>query len=119
MTLNLSPETVVLGLRHLHPSIDLARDALVLAEPGGVRLVWHLPGPPPSEAQLTAAAELGAAREELRATLTEYQGLLDERYRLFTRALANGNAAAQTEIQDEIQLILAALQEVRDALSAA
>lgn len=119
MKLTMTAEAALRGLRTLYPGINLLYEASVSHEPDGLYLLWWRPGPPPTEAELVAAAEQGVAREELRATLAEYQGLLDERYRLYTRAMANDNAQDAADIKDEIQMILAALQEVRDALALA
>lgn len=119
MLLTLPPEQVVTALRHLYPGLRLLNDAHVMVEGSQTRLVWLRQDAAPTAAALEAALPAAQAAAQARAELAGAQAMLDERYRLYTRALANGNEGAQAEIKDEIQMILAYLQEVRDALSPA
>ena len=107
---------IALILRHLYPDADPLRDYTVADDGSGPQIVaWHLPTPQPTPAELEAALPAAQAAAEARSEMRELQAMLDERYRLFNRATASGNSADAEEIQDEIQAILAYMQEVRNA----
>jgi hypothetical protein len=107
---------IALALQYLYPVADPLRDYTVGDDGSGARLMaWHLPSPQPTLAELKAALPAAQARAAARGELTEMQAMLDERYRLYTRAVASGNAGDAAEIQGEIQAILVYMQEVRDA----
>lgn len=99
------------ALRHLHPG---AADLMQVGEVVYLT-AWHLPTPQPTEAELNAALPTAQARAQVRAEMNDLQALLDERYVLWGRAQASGNTVDATEIQGEIQSILAYMQEVRNA----
>lgn len=107
---------LILALRYLYPTADHVygiRVDLVDGQP--VLAAWHLPTPQPTEAELLAALPAAQARAQARAEMNDLQALLDERYVLWSRAQASGNTVDASEIQDEIQSILAYMQEVRNA----
>lgn len=66
-------------------------------------------------AQLDAAGAAAEAHEAARQDLRDTQAMLDERYRLYNRAGATGNVAAQAEIQTEITDLLDYMKELRNA----
>lgn len=107
---------MTLALRHLYPQARMPEDIALSDDGAGPRLTtWNLPTPQPTEAELEAALPAAQAAAQARADLTEAQVLLDERYRLYTRAVASGNAQDAADIQAEIQDILTYIQEVRNA----
>lgn len=107
---------IALVLRHLYPDADPLRDYTVADDGSGPRLTaWHLPDPQPTEAELNAALPAAQARAQVRAEMNDLQALLNERYALWSRAQASGNTVDASEIQGEIQAILAYMQEVRNA----
>ncbi|GAA5513663.1 hypothetical protein Dcar01_02407 [Deinococcus carri] len=111
---------IALILRHLYPAADPLRDYTVADDGTGPRITaWHLPTPQPTPAELAAALPAAQAAAQARADLTEAQAMLDERYRLYTRAVASGNTQDAADIQAEIQDILTYIQEVRNAAGAA
>lgn len=116
----MTPDEMTTALRHLYPDADHVYQVRVDVADGAPTLAhWGLPGEAPTEAQLLAALPaaqaLAAARQDLRDT----QAMLDERYRLYNRAGATGNANAQTEIQTEITDLLTYMKELRDAANSA
>lgn len=107
---------IALTLRHLYPDADPLRDYTVADDGSGPKLTaWNLPTPQPTPAELEAALPAALVHAEARRELSEAQAMLDERYRMYTRALATGNADAASEIQSEITDILAYIQETRNA----
>ncbi|WP_278914524.1 XkdW family protein [Deinococcus wulumuqiensis] len=107
---------IALVLRHLYPDADPLRDYVVADDGSGPRLItWNLAAPQPTPAELDAALPAAQARVETQQEMVQVQGMLDERYRMYTRALATGNGGAASEIQAEITDILAYLKELRDA----
>lgn len=113
---------LVAALAQLYPAADNYRDYRVatdhLAQEGWIDH-WDLPVPPPTPQEVTAAAQTARALEPLRQDLRDTQAMLDERYRLYNRAGATGNLAAQTEIQTEITDLLDYMKELRDAANSA
>lgn len=109
-------DEMVLVLRQLYPDANHVYDVRVDVINGTpILATWSLPTPQPTPAELEAALPAALARAEALRELSEAQALLDERYRMYTRALATGNADAASEIQSEIADILAYLKELRDA----
>lgn len=108
---------MALAIAALHPGQDTARRVMVVTEADGSGTVamWRLPTPQPTPEELEAALPAAQARAAAQADLTETQAMLDERYRMFNRATASGNAQDAAEIQGEIRDILAYMQEVRNA----
>lgn len=107
---------LILALRYLYPTADHVygiRVDLVDGQP--VLAAWNLPIPQPTEAELLAAIPAALAQQAARQEMNELQALLDERYALWGRAQASGNTVDASEIQAEIQSILAYMQEVRNA----
>ena len=98
------------ALRWAYPSAALMQvgDVMYLT-------AWNLPTPQPTDAELEAALPAALAHAKAQRELSEVQAMLDERYRMYTRALATGNGGAASEIQAEITDILAYLKELRDA----
>ena len=105
-----------LVLRHLYPHARLPEDIALSDDGSGPRITaWNLPTPQPTPAELDAALPVALAHAEAQQEMVQVQGMLDERYRMYTRALATGNSGAASEIQAEITDILAYLKELRDA----
>lgn len=105
---------IALVLRHLYPDADPLRDYTVADDGSGPRLIaWNLAAPQPTPAELDAALPAAQARVEAQQEMVQVQGMLDERYRMYTRALATGNSGAASEIQAEITDILAYLNLIR------
>ena len=108
--MNSTPELI----RVLRPDAQLshvpALGCYTLA-PNGSIATWQCGGTQPTAAELEQAATRLSALTELK----ELRTMLDERYALFSRALARRDTVAQTEIQGEIDMILAYTQEVQDA----
>lgn len=104
------------GLLHLYAA-EVASGAVRVQQIGDVAYLtgWTLSVPQPTDAELDAALPAAQARAQAQSDITEAQDMLDERYRLYNRAVASGNAQAATEIQGEVQEILAYMQEVRSA----
>lgn len=102
---------------YLHPGQDVERLSEIVTDPDGSEHWggWNLPGVPPSAEQMAEVREAAMSRYAAGRELTEMQAMLDERYRLYTRAVASGNTDAVAEIQGEIREILAYMQEVRNA----
>lgn len=107
------------ALLHLYPTARLPEDVAFSDDglTGPVLTRWGLPGDPPTEAQLLATLPAAQARVAARQDLRDTQAMLDERYRLYNRASATGNAAAQTEIKGEIADLLDYMKELRNASS--
>ena len=103
-------------LRFLYPDADPLRDYTVADDGSGPRLIaWNLAAPQPTPAELDAALPAALAHAEARQEMAQVQAMLDERFTLYTRAVASGNEADATDIQVEIQEILAYLKELRNA----
>lgn len=109
-------EERLLALRHLYPAARWPEDITLSDDGTGSRVThWGLPGEQPTEAQLVTALPAARVRDAARRDLRECQSLLDERYRLFTRARATGNVADALDVQAEIQELLTYMEELRDA----
>lgn len=111
---------MALTLRHLYPTARMPEDIALADDGTGPQIVrWMLSVPQPTPEELEAALPAAQARAAAQADLTETQAMLDERYRMFNRATASGNAQDAAEIQGEIRDILAYMQEVRNAAGTA
>lgn len=108
---------MALAIEAMYPAYDTSRLVVVAQQPdeSGVITAWNLPTPQPTPAELDAALPAAQARVEAQQEMIQVQAMLDERYRMYTRALATGNGGAASEIQAEITDILAYLKELRDA----
>ncbi|WP_155300969.1 XkdW family protein [Deinococcus kurensis] len=114
----MTPDEMTTALRHLYPDADHVYEVRVDVVDGVPTLAhWGLPGEAPTEAQLLAALPAAQAIAAARQDLRDTQAMLDERYRLYNRAGATGNADAQTEIQTEITDLLDYMKELRNASS--
>lgn len=109
---------LVAALAHLYPAADNYRDYRVatdhLAQEGWIDR-WTLPAAQPTPQEVAVAAQAARALEPLRRDLRDTQALLDDRYRLYNRAQASGNADAATEIQTEITDLLTYMEDLRNA----
>ena len=111
------PGELALAIEAMFPEQDTSRLVAVVSQPDGSGsiAVWNLPAPQPTPAELDAALPAALAHAEAQQEMAQVQAMLDERYRMYTRALATGNSGAASEIQAEITDILAYLKELRDA----
>lgn len=112
----MTPEEMTTALRHLYPDANHVYQVRVDVVGGVPTLAhWGLPGDPPTEAHLLAALPAAQALAAARRDLRDTQAMLDERYRLYNRAGATGNLAAQTEIRTEINALLTYMEDLRNA----
>lgn len=106
------------ALQELTPQAMIAHEpalgcfTVAPAPDGGLQInSWACTAPRPTPGELTD----WVARQVMRKDLRDTQAMLDERYRLYNRAGATGNLAAQAEIKGEITDLLTYMKELRDA----